>query len=105
MKVTVPPFSTGDLINGPVKLIKSDTEGYELPIFRSIGKKLKYVENIIFEFHKVGDSNIFDLWELLQGHGFEIVRQTGADYEPTGKENMGDFWARKNKESFDEWFA
>jgi FkbM family methyltransferase len=72
-KIKVKTVKLSKFINKPVDLLKLDIEGIEAQVLKETQKKLKYVENLIIEYH--GDvSNKFnkveDIIKILENEGF-----------------------------------
>ena len=73
--VQVSTVMLSQYINSPIDLLKLDIEGAETEVIKEIEPKLKYVKQIIMEFHAsvYNPENSFPkIMEVLKKHGFKI---------------------------------
>lgn len=73
-KINVKSVRLSPYINKPVDLLKLDIEGTETKVLKEIEKKLKFVKNLIIEYH--GDvtkkiNNFEDILNILGRNGFD----------------------------------
>jgi FkbM family methyltransferase len=62
-----------------VDILKMDIEGAETEVLKELieNNKLKYIQNILIEYHPINNGNSKNIVKLLNGNGFETV--TKAD--------------------------
>ena len=61
-------------INSPIDLLKLDIEGAETEVIKEIEPKLKYVKQIIMEFHASiynPENSFSQIMKILKKHGFK----------------------------------
>lgn len=65
-------------INGDIDILKMDIEGAETEVIKELitADKLKYVKNLLIEYHPINDGNSRNLVDLLKKNGFEITVKT-----------------------------
>jgi FkbM family methyltransferase len=63
-----------DVITEEVDLLKVDTEGFEIPVLKSAGKKLQKVRHIALEYHEgIVPGQRKELEIFLQNEGFQVT--------------------------------
>lgn len=66
-------------VNEEIDILKMDIEGAETEVFKELveSDRLKYIKNILIEYHPINDGNSKNIIKLLNENGFETV--TKAD--------------------------
>lgn len=79
---------------GPIKMLKVDVEGFELPVFRAAAAILANVENVVFEQLPENETDFAAIRGILQDAGFELRTVEGAPIDG-GKLPENNIWARR----------
>lgn len=72
--IEVPTNPLSEFLDQPVDLLKLDVEGAELDVLQSAGDLLKNVKTIIMEHHPTTYAVEKQLTELLEKHGFSVIK-------------------------------
>lgn len=75
--VTVPTARLDDLVKDPVRLLKLDVQGYEMPVLQAARTTLTRTEvvllEVMFQSHYEGDSSFFQLDDFMRDAGFVLA--------------------------------
>ena len=79
-KIRVKTTKLSRFIKSHIDLLKIDVEGAEDEIFEDLDKnrKLKYVDKIIFEYHRCSKGSFYKIIKILAKNGFDFVQGSGV---------------------------
>jgi FkbM family methyltransferase len=80
VKITVKCDKLSKYISDYIDILKIDIEGAETEVIKEliIADKLKYIKNLLIEYHPINNRNPKNLVKLLENNGFEISLQTDS---------------------------
>jgi len=82
-EIEVPTARLDDLIDEPVRILKIDVQGHELPVLQAATETLQHTDAVLLEVtfvsHYEGDASFFELDRFMRDAGFELFALGAPD--------------------------
>lgn len=80
IKINVKCEKISKYVTQDVDIFKMDIEGAETEVLKELleANKLKYIKNILIEYHPVNNGNVKNVVKLLENNGFEVTTKVDA---------------------------